>query len=74
MTTYSCPCPVDRSPVFVLDNPQKQNAANAVYVQKKAFDAAMAAKGSNAVYNFKTDRERMQYLTGLYGRTSQGLA
>jgi hypothetical protein len=61
-------------PVFVLDNPQVQGAANTVYVQKQAYDAAQAANGSKAVYQFKTDRERMQYLIGHYGRYSQGLA
>ena len=62
------------APVFVLDSPSIQKAADNVYEQKKAFDAAQAAAGSNKVYTFKTDRERMQWLTGLYGRTSQGLA
>jgi hypothetical protein len=71
------PCPAvypKPAPVFVLESPSVQAAANSVYEQKKAFDAMAAAKGSNKVYNFKTDRERMQWLTGLYGRTSQGLA
>jgi len=71
------PCPVvyaAPAPVFVFDSPSNQTAANTVYQQKKAFDAAQAAAGSKKVYTFKTDRERMQWLTGLYGRTSQGLA
>jgi hypothetical protein len=61
-------------PVFILESPAVQNAANSVYVQKQAYDAAQAAKGSNKVYQFKTDYERMQYLLGHYGRFSQGLA
>jgi hypothetical protein len=71
------PCPHLHAlppPIFVFESPQQQNAANAVYIQKKAFDAARAARGSKAVYTFKSDRERMQWLMGLYGQTSQGLA
>jgi hypothetical protein len=74
--TGNCPCKV--STIFVFDSPQVQNAANTVYVQKQASDAVAStiAAGSGkppVLYQFKTDRERMQYLLGLYGRTSQGL-
>jgi len=53
---------------------QQQTAANTVYQHKAAYDAAKAAKGSKAVYTFKTDRERMQYKIGHYGLYSQGKA
>jgi hypothetical protein len=45
-----------------------QTAANNVYEQKKAFDAAQVAAGKTAVYTFKSDWERMQYLLGKLGR------
>lgn len=70
----TCPCDVDRNPVFVLQTPKQQVAANTVYQHKKVYDAAQAAAGSNKVYNFKTDRERMQYKIGKFGLNSQGLA
>ena len=69
--TRTCPCAV--STIFILETPAIQNAAEAVYAQKKAYDAAQAALGSQKKYQFKTDFERMQYLVGLYGRTSRGL-
>ena len=51
---------------FIFENKQVQNAANTVYESKAAYDAANAAKGKK--YQFKTDRERMQYLIGRQGR------
>ena len=75
MSTANDGClPVDRNPVFVLESPQQQVAANTVYSHKAAYDAAQAAAGSNKVYTFKTDRERMQYKIGHYGLFSRGLA
>jgi len=70
--TRICPCAV--STIFVFDSPQVQNAANTVYLQKRAFDAAAtaAAAGSGkppVLYQFKTDAERMQNLLGQYGRS-----
>jgi hypothetical protein len=44
-----------------------------VYVQTQAFNADPANAARGVKYQFKTDAERMQYLLGLYGRTSQGL-
>ena len=44
---------------FIFENKQVQNAANTVYEDK-------ASKGKT--YQFKTDRERMQYLIGRQGR------
>jgi hypothetical protein len=71
-------CKATVSTIFIYDSPQVQNAANTVYVQKQASDAAastIAAQNGRppVLYQFKTDAERMQYLIGLYGRTSQGL-
>lgn len=60
-------------PIFVLGTPQQQTAANTVYVQAQAFNANPANAARGIKYQFKTDFERMQYLQGLYGRTSQGL-
>jgi hypothetical protein len=53
---------------FIFENKQVQTAANAVYEAKAAYDAANAAKGKK--YQFKTDRERMQYLIGQQGRVA----
>jgi len=74
MSFEPCPCDVSRNPIFILETVQQQTAANTVYQHKAAFDAAQAAKGSQAVYTFKTDRERMQYKIGHYGLYSQGKA
>jgi hypothetical protein len=65
-----CPCDISRNPVFILGTVQEQNAANTVYQYKTAYDLDLS--GSNKVYKFKTDRERMQYKIGLYGLYSQG--
>lgn len=59
-------------PEFVFDSPQIQTAANTVYQYKATYDAAEAAAGSQKVYTFKTDRERMQYLMGQFGLFSRG--
>jgi len=72
-------CSVKVSTIFVLDSPTAQNASNTVYEAKKG-DLASSISGRLAPgvnhdvrLTFKTDFERMQYLIGLYGRTSQGL-
>jgi hypothetical protein len=69
-----CPCDISRNPVYILETVQQQNAANTVYQHKAAYDAAQAAVGSNKVYVFKSDWERMQYKIGHYGLYSQGRA
>jgi len=73
--TRICPCAV--STIFVFESPSVQTAANNVYVQKQKYDAAATAAAQPGkppvLYQFKSDQERMQYLLGLYGRTSQGL-
>ena len=64
---------------FVYDTQDSQNAANMVYISKKG-ELASSISGTlpaGVQYNtklvFKTDRERMQYLLGLFGRSSLGL-
>jgi hypothetical protein len=71
----SCQIPV--STIFVLGSVADQTAANMIYVSKKA-EYESSISGRSPVQHttkllFKTDFERMQYLIGLYGRTSQGL-
>ena len=56
---------------FIFQNKQVQTAANAVYEYKAAYDAANAAKGKK--YQFKTDRERMQYLIGQQNRVAHSM-
>ena len=68
--TRSCQVPV--STVFIFDNSQVQNAANAVYEYKKSYDSYYSTLGKNVRYTFKTDYERMQYKLGLFGRDSTG--
>lgn len=62
----------DVSNTFIFESPAFQNAANMVYVHKKNIDALTNATVTGNTYRFKTDFERMQYLLGLYGRTSIG--
>jgi len=65
---YPCGCPVAVPTIFVYDTIAAQTAANNVYEQKKAYDAAKVAAGKTEVYTFKSDWERMQYLLGRMGR------
>ena len=72
-------CQTFVSTLFVFKTPQEQNAADTVYEAKKAELASSISglPGSPNVRHdvnllFKTDYERMQYLMGLYGRTTQG--
>lgn len=65
-------CVFDISNAFVFESPAFQNAANMVYVYKQNIDALANATATGNTYRFKTDFERMQYLLGLYGRTSIG--
>lgn len=58
------------STLFVYVSPTIQNAANSVYQQKVAADAAFSTINSFDVYRFKTDRERMQYLIGRMGQAT----
>jgi hypothetical protein len=70
MSQRGCIVPV--STIFIFDSPAVQGAANTVYEQKKAYDAAYLAAGSTKVYTFKSDYERMLYKLGLFGRSSTG--
>jgi len=72
-------CTVKVSTIFILDSPTFQTGANNIYEAKKG-DIASSITGRlapgvnhNVRLTFKTDFERMQYLIGLYGRSSQGL-
>ena len=72
-------CQVKVTPFFVFNSVGAQNAADTIYEQKKV-ELANSISGVGNTPNirhdvnlvFKTDYERMQYLMGLYGRTSQG--
>jgi hypothetical protein len=73
----SCITPV--STIFVYDTIQKQTAANMIYQSKKG-ELASSLNGTlpagvrhQTQLIFKSDYDRMQYLLGLYGRSSQGL-
>jgi len=73
----SCQIPV--STMFIFKSLAEQNAADSIYVRKNAELASSISglPGSPNVRHdvnliFKSDYERMQYLMGLYGRTSQG--
>lgn len=72
-------CGATISTMFVFSTPSQQTAANMIYASKKgdvtSSIAGRLAPGVNHDVNlvFKTDYERMQYLQGLFGRTSQGL-
>lgn len=79
MSTPIGNCQVATSTIFVFDRTELQTAANMVYAGKKG-DLTSSIAGTllpgvnhDVKLVFKTDYERMQYLMGLYGRTSQGL-
>jgi hypothetical protein len=65
-------CKVAVSTIYVFQSQAFQNAANSMYVFKSTFDATTANSATGRKYQFKTDFERMQYLTGLYGLYSTG--
>jgi hypothetical protein len=71
MSTRDCKVDIG-PPVFVFQSSTFQTAANSVYVNKQNFDANPVNLAKNKVRTFKTDFERMQYLLGLYGRSSTG--
>jgi hypothetical protein len=78
MATPIQSCQVAVSTIFNFGTLEQQNAANMVYASKKGEYASSLAGTlpSNVQHTtqllFKTDFERMQYLMGLYGRTSVG--
>lgn len=79
MATPIQSCQVPVSTIFVLGTQADQTASNMVYTAKRGEYASSIAGTlpSNVQHTtqlmFKTDFERMQYLLGLYGRSSQGL-
>ena len=79
MATPIQSCQVFTSTIFVLGSRAEQNAANMIYQSKKGELASSIAgrlpttKPHSTQLLFKTDFERMQYLLGLYGQSSQGL-
>lgn len=50
--------------LFIVDTKAVQMAANNVYTFKTNYDEYRASLGKKTRYQFKTDRERMQYLIG----------
>jgi hypothetical protein len=72
----SCQIPV--STIFVFDTQSQQTAANSIYVNKKdeiasSINGVLApGKNHDVKLIFKSDYERMQYVMGLFGRSSQG--
>lgn len=79
MSTPLGNCQVAVSTIFVQGTQAQQTAANMVYSSKKGeLTSSIAGTLPTTIRHdvklvFKTDFERMQYLLGLYGRTSQGL-
>jgi hypothetical protein len=79
MSTPIQSCQVAVSTIFVYGDKTRQNAADSIYLSKKGeYTSSIAGtlpRGQTHSVRtvFKTDYERMQYLIGLYGRTSQGL-
>ena len=63
-------CQTKVSTIYVFDSPQVQTANNTVYEYVKNYSTTNAGNGKG--YQFKSDQERLQYLMGLYGRTSEG--
>ena len=53
---------------FVFKTVGVQNAANMVYINMSTMNGVQAANGVTPAKQFKTDRERMQYLQGQRGR------
>lgn len=79
MATLITSCQTVVSTIFVFDTVSGQTAANSIYVNKKGeLTSSIAGTLPAGIRHdvklvFKTDYERMQYLMGLYGQTSQGL-
>ncbi len=67
-------CQTKVSTIFVFESPTFQTGANSVYLYKSTLDNLPANQASGKKYQFKSDFERLQYLMGLYGRTSEGRA
>ena len=78
MATTISDCQKKVSTLFVFESPSFQTGAETIYLNKKDELASSingilpAGKNHDVNLIFKTDFERMKYLMGLYGRTSQG--
>jgi hypothetical protein len=76
----NCGLPINRNPIFIMGSVEQQNAADGVYVNKnnELLSSVNGTLGPGIRHDvkllFRTDYERMQYLMGLYGRTSRGLS
>jgi hypothetical protein len=72
-------CQIAVSTIFTFGTLQSQTADNAVYFNRKGDLTSSIAGTLPAGRNhdcglvFKSDYERLQYLLGLYGRSSVGL-
>ena len=55
---------------FVFGTVGRQNAANTVYLGMSTLNGTQSANNRTVVKQFKTDRERMQYLAGNFARNT----
>jgi hypothetical protein len=55
---------------FVFGTVGNQNAANTVYLAMSTINGTQAANFKPIVRQFKSDRERMQYLAGNFARNT----
>lgn len=55
---------------FVFETVSIQNAANTVYVNMSTANGIQVAANKTPVKQFKSDRERMQYLLGGFARNT----
>ena len=58
------------APAFIFGTVVEQRAANAVYLGMSTMNGLQVTNGSTVVKRFKTDRERMQYVTGGFARNT----
>ena len=58
------------APSFIFGTVVSQRASNAVYLGMSTLNGQQVANGGTVVKQFKTDRERMQYLTGSFARNT----
>lgn len=79
MSTPIGNCQVKTSTIFVFGTPTSQTASNGIYLNKRdeltssTQGTLGAGKNHDVKLLFNSDYERMQYLLGKFGRSSQGL-
>lgn len=61
---------VNRARTFIFGSVGNQNAANAVYLGMSTINGTQISNGYTPVKQFKSDRERMQYLQGSFARNT----